>query len=111
MAEQYGTRELDFDRPPLREVWQTPNEAPGDGESEDDDAAVNDSVEEPGTAYGKLDVPARTLILHGPPGTGKTCRLQQMFDKYTDHPADLDRNDWELQLVSRFGWRVVSAEA
>src|SRR3546814_12427926 len=89
MAEQYGTRELDFDRPPLREVWQTPNEAPGDGESEDDDAAVNDSVEEPGTAYGKLEVPARNLIFYGPPGTGKTWRLQQMFDKYTDQPADL----------------------
>src|SRR3546814_15733451 len=34
-----------------------------------------------------------------------------MFDKYTDQPADLDRNAWELQLVSRFGWRAVIAAA
>src|SRR3546814_17814503 len=41
MDKQYGTREQDFYRPPLRDVWQTPEEAPGDGGSEDADAAVD----------------------------------------------------------------------
>ena len=53
----------------------------------------------------------KNWIFYGPPGTGKTYSLQQYFSEYTDQPADVDRNTWELGLVARFGWRAAIAAA
>lgn len=108
LQQQYGERELDFYLPPLREGWKKPNEP--DELNEAEEPSELSDVREPDSAYATAS-PPRNLILHGPPGTGKTWRMQQMFDMYTDQPADLDRATWEHQLVARYGWRAVIAAA
>ena len=105
---QYGTTELDFYLEPLRSRWLSGND-PDPAEDEENDDPVQ--VAEPEAAYPRKPASARNLILYGPPGTGKTYRLQQLFAQYTDQPADLDRTTWEMQLVSRYGWRAVIAAA
>ncbi|WP_396617309.1 AAA family ATPase [Lysobacter soli] len=105
--ERYGTSDLDFYLEPLRDQWKQPNEPDDAAEEEDDSLAVREAE----GAYTRRPVVARNLILYGPPGTGKTWHLQQLFAKYTDQPADVDRATWELRLVSRFGWRAVIAAA
>lgn len=107
---RYSTAELDFYNPPLREVWQKPNEPEAEEDVGEEDAGATE-VKEPVARYAKTGEGARNLILYGPPGTGKTWRLQQMFATYTDQPADLDRMTWELRLVARYGWRAVIAAA
>lgn len=107
LEQRYGTTELDFYLEPLREQWKRPNE-PDDAIDEDDEVT---EVREPEPPYGVRPTTARNLILYGPPGTGKTWRLQQLFAKYTDQPADVDRATWELRLVSQVGWRAVIAAA
>ncbi|MEN1961308.1 AAA family ATPase [Luteimonas sp. MJ246] len=107
--ERYGATDLDFYLEPLRDQWKKPNEP-------DDPLVVEIEPEEPGVretgpTYARRHGPARNLILYGPPGTGKTWKLQQLFTKYTDQPADVDRATWELRLVARFGWRAVIAAA
>lgn len=111
LEERYGSKDIDFYLEPLRDQWKKPNE-PDDpagegGEIGDDTMKVRES--EP--VYTRRPGPARNLILYGPPGTGKTWKLQQLFARYTDQPADVDRATWELGLVSRFGWRAVIAAA
>ncbi|MDH7451843.1 AAA family ATPase [Luteimonas composti] len=111
LEERYGTKDLDFYLEPLRDQWKKPNEpdeAAGE-ESGIEDGATHVQENEP--AYVRRTGPARNLILYGPPGTGKTWKLQQLFAKYTDQPADVDRTTWELGLVARFGWRAVIAAA
>lgn len=107
---RFGTPDLDFYVHPLRDEWQKPNEGPADVETEEDESAV--AVNEPAIpTYAKTTTGVRNLILFGPPGTGKTYRLQQMFAEYTDQPADIDRKSWEMQLVAGYGWRAVIAAA
>src|SRR5690606_9510439 len=111
LEERYGSKDLDFYLEPLRDQWRKPNEPddPTGEESEIADGAT--AVQEDGPAYARRPGPARNLILYGPPGTGKTWKMQQLFAKYTDQPADVDRTTWELGLVARFGWRAVIAAA
>lgn len=111
LEQRYGAADLDFYLEPLRDQWKKPNE-PDDPAG--DDAEVDDSgteVAEPEPGYPRRPCSARNLILYGPPGTGKTWKLQQLFARYTDQPADVDRATWELGLVARFGWRAVIAAA
>lgn len=107
---RFGATDLDFYLHPLRDEWQKPNEGPADVEADDEGVAAG--VSEPAASvYALATVRAKNLILFGPPGTGKTYRLQQMFRDYTDQPADIDRRAWEMQLVSAYGWRAVIAVA
>ena len=107
---RFGTTDLDFYAHPLRDEWQKPNDSPIDVEADEEESAVG--ISEPmAPAYSKTSAGARNLILFGPPGTGKTYRLQQMFAEYTDQPADIDRKSWEMQLVASYGWRAVIAAA
>lgn len=108
-VQRYGTEQLDFYVPPLREVWQTPNEPP-EAAPEEETADVL-SVAEIDPAYATPIFRARNEILYGPPGTGKTWMLKQEFAKYTDQPADMDRAEWEMQLVAAHGWRAVIVAA
>ncbi|WP_052772839.1 AAA family ATPase [Luteimonas sp. FCS-9] len=111
LEQRYGAADLDFYLEPLRDQWKKPNE-PDDPVA--DDAEVEDArveVRESRSSYAKRIGSARNLILYGPPGTGKTWKLQQLFARYTDQPADIDRSTWELGLVARFGWRAVIAAA
>lgn len=110
LEERYGTKDLDFYLDPLRDQWKKPNE-PDDPAGDESEAEAATKVQESGLAYAKRPGPARNLILYGPPGTGKTWKLQQLFAKYTDQPADVDRATWELGLIARFGWRAVIAAA
>ena len=107
VEQRYGTTELDFYLEPLREQWKQPNE-PDDAIDEEDPVT---EVREAEPAFNSRLAPARNLILYGPPGTGKTWRLQQLFAKYTEQPADVDRATWEMGLVSHVGWRAVIAAA
>ncbi|MDR6990974.1 AAA family ATPase [Luteimonas sp. 3794] len=111
MEQRYGSADIDFYLEPLRDQWKKPNEPddPPAGDGATDSAGVE--VVEPGPAYPRRPGSARNLILYGPPGTGKTWKLQQLFTRYTDQPADVDRATWELGLVARFGWRAVIAAA
>ena len=105
---EYGTTDLDFYLQPLRKKWLDDND-PASGEDDDEDGGTSISeVVEPYVAKPRV---ARNLILYGPPGTGKTFRLQQLFSKYTDQPADVDRETWETRLVAQYGWRPVIAAA
>ncbi len=108
LEQRYGTTEIDFYVEPLRDQWKKPNEPDDTGTDEEVDTRV---VAEPVPAYSRKHGAARNLILYGPPGTGKTWKLQQLFARYTDQPADVDRATWELGLVARFGWRAVIAAA
>lgn len=107
LEKRYSTTELDFYLEPLRDQWKRPNE-PDDALDEEDELT---EVREAEPSYTARTMLSRNLILYGPPGTGKTWRLQQLFSKYTDQPADVDRATWELRLVSQFGWRAVIAAA
>lgn len=111
LEQRYGTRDLDFYLEPLRERWKQPNDPDDAAQDEDDAGTAGIGVREPEPAYVRKTSTARNLILYGPPGTGKTWKLQQLFAKYTDQPADVDRATWELRLVSRYGWRAVIAAA
>jgi len=106
--QQYGSKELDFYLPPLRDGWKKPNEP--DEVVEVEAPTTPKGVEEPEPAYAMAAQP-RNLILYGPPGTGKTWRLQQLFARYTDQPADVHRAVWEQQLVSKYGWRAAIVAA
>ena len=111
LEEQYGSADIDFYLEPLRDRWKKRNEPDeptgGDGGAEKPEIEVPEH--EP--AYSRRPGSARNLILYGPPGTGKTWKLQQLFTRYTDQPADVDRATWELGLVARFGWRAVISAA
>ena len=107
LEQRYATADLDFYLEPLRDQWKQPND-PDDAVEEDEEAT---GVREPAPSYPRKPATARNLILYGPPGTGKTWKLQQLFARYTDQPADVDRTTWELRLVSRVGWRAVIAAA
>ncbi len=106
----HGTADLDFYLEPLRARWILPNDdAPGDEEvaaDASDAHAVNETV----TAY-PLGATSPNLILYGPPGTGKTRSMRELFKRYVDQPVDIDRAEWEVQTVARFGWRSVVAVA
>lgn len=108
MSTKYDTKELDFYRSPLREVWKAENEDDDTSEHETETGTVTEVAEVKGEYFAAPTKP-KNLILYGPPGTGKTYRLQQIFSTYTDQPADVDRKTWELGLVSRFGWRAAIA--
>lgn len=105
LGQRYGTSQLDFYVPPLREIWQSPNES--SEQDPEDDPGAGSSIAEPNPGYMPAALRPRNEILYGPPGTGKTWRLKQEFDHYTDQPADVDRGEWELQLVAGHGWRSV----
>ena len=109
LEQRHGTDQLDFYVPPLREVWQTPNDPPEAAHEED--AADVLSVAEVDSTYATPTFRARNEIMYGPPGTGKTWMLKQEFAKYTDQPADLDRAEWEMQVVAAHGWRPVIVAA
>ena len=103
LEREHGTKDLDFYRSPLSEEWRAENEpaAPDDP----DEPEIASGVAEKTSGH-VLPTKPRNLILYGPPGTGKTWELQQMFARYTDAPADVDRRTWEQELVGRFGWRA-----
>jgi len=105
---QFGTAELDFYTPPLREMWMAEGESIDSSISE---VTRQDGIAESNGDYYVAPAKPRNMILYGPPGTGKTWRLQQMFTAYTDQPADVDRNTWELNLVAKHGWRAVIVAA
>ncbi|MFZ7095141.1 AAA family ATPase [Luteimonas dalianensis] len=112
LEDRYGTRELDFYLEPLRDQWRKPNDPDEPAGEEDENDGPGMEVREPISGYrGAGSEPPRNLILYGPPGTGKTWKLQQLFRRYTDQPADVDRATWELGLVARYGWRAVIAAA
>lgn len=106
--QQYGSQELDFYLPPLREGWKKPNES--DDVVEPEVPEDLSGVKEPDVTYGIASTP-RNLILYGPPGTGKTWRMQQLFARYTDQAADVKGPAWAQHLVAKFGWRAVIAAA
>lgn len=102
---------LDFYDAPLSDRWQP-----------EDDAAMAPavaaaSVREPElpTARGETppgaDAPPVNLIVHGPPGTGKTHWLRQKMAEYTDAPNQVDPDTWLHETLSGSGWRAVIAAA
>jgi len=44
-------------------------------------------------------------ILFGPPGTGKTYRLRQLFEKYRELPAAISEHEWLIEVISNLTWR------
>lgn len=110
-SDQYGTEELDFYEPPLRSAWKDapPPSDPQSDDADDSDADVLGVQDSPDAMSPKAD--ARNEIFYGPPGTGKTFHLQQIRNRYTDQPADVDRASWEHGLVADFGWRAIIVAA
>lgn len=109
LEQRYGTKDLDFYLEPLRDQWKQQNDS--DDSAEEGPEEEFNGVSEPAQSYSRKPTAARNLILYGPPGTGKTWKLQQLFTRYTDQPADVDRATWGLRLVAKFGWRAVIAAA
>lgn len=107
MEAKYDTHDLDFYQSPLREVWKAENEA---DELLDTRGPLASAASADAVANVTHSKP-KNLILFGPPGTGKTYRLQQLLPSYTDQPADVDRRTWETGLVGAYGWRAVIAAA
>ncbi|MXF24053.1 restriction endonuclease, partial [Escherichia coli] len=47
------------------------------------------------------------VIFFGPPGTGKTFRLQQKMKEYTSHAVPADRDAWLDSRLESLNWMQV----
>jgi 5-methylcytosine-specific restriction protein B len=106
---EHKTDKLDFYMSPLVERWKTE-----DGNEVRELDAPPYGIPPPAQSGGKTSavsapIRARNLILFGPPGTGKTHNLRELFNRYTDAVVDVDRRSWEISLVAEHGWRAVIA--
>jgi len=85
--EEYGTTELDFYLPPLKELWKKkPSRSGTKTKQPTEPEQVKEEVVTPATPAdtGKIKISEATnLILHGPPGTGKTYELNKRVVEYS----------------------------
>lgn len=109
---QYGTTDLDFYRPPLRELWKDtppPPEPPDHGTN-----TVNlDDVSDRATDLDLGGFP-RNVIFYGPPGTGKTWTLMNQVlpgDHYSYEKGDEPQAVRWARILGNAGWYEVIAAA
>lgn len=57
-----------------------------------------------------VQMPLNT-IYHGPPGTGKTYRLNQLKEQFTSRASQMTREQWLAELVEGLKWWEISAVA
>ncbi|UPG89501.1 AAA family ATPase [Luteibacter aegosomaticola] len=103
LGTELGTDVLDFYESPLKEDWQErkASEKPADADSPDTGDA--------GHTAGEFVLPTdpTNIIFFGPPGTGKTRRIDGLRALYTNTLATLNREAWLDELVADEGWLAV----
>jgi 5-methylcytosine-specific restriction protein B len=102
---------LDFYEPPLEARWKKSDTSQDDT---GDDAEPGNSDEAHVVEEPKLLPTSKhpiNRIFFGPPGTGKTHHLRDLFTQYTEAPQEKNRNAWLEALVASYGWREVIAAA
>lgn len=95
-SEKYGTKDLDFYSPPLKQVWrsETPNEP----------VLVRETEKQKSSDAPIMHNYPINLILFGPPGTGKTRELNSRTEKYILSAKPISREQWLAEKLINDPW-------